>query len=346
MIYNNIHIKSKFYFNNGGKLDPDRFTIDGESILFVGNESGSMDVKFNRVAKIASKYNDIIRNLNKIITQSSGVPTSKNYNLAASMLLVIKTGIRIGNEDSAEGFFSDFKEKGKTHFARTYGLTTLRPNHVTVDKDVVKLDFTGKKHVENTFTLSKELSKVMIPIFQSGYNPVFGITDAELTKFIKEFTDSYLSSKDFRTFRANVYAYQKASELDKPTTKKEWKAAAKEVYEYTSKLLNNTPQVVKTSYIDPALLDYMWGSVDKVDLADKAKEQMKKNKKENKKELGGKFYFKKGGTTNRITFDVHGAAGENINSCRKLLKSGKSVFPGSLSVCKSQSKQHGKIKLK
>lgn len=292
-MYNNIHIKSKFYFQKGGKLDPDRFTIDGESVLFTGNQTGSMDVKFNKVAKIASRYDKITQDLNEIIKNNSGVPTSKDYNLAVATLVIIKTGIRIGNEDSAEGFYSDYKEEGKTVFAKTYGLTTLLPEHVKISNGKVQFNFTGKKHVKNTFTLSNELSKIVKPIIESGYNPVFNITEPELTRFIKNETSPYLSSKDFRTFRANVYAYQKASELPKPTTKKEWKESVKEVHEYVSQLLNNTPQVVKRNYVDQRLFDELWGT----------KEEVAESEKENKKEMGGKFYFQDETTpTKRTTY--------------------------------------------
>lgn len=326
MYYQGINIKSKFFFKKGGKLDPDRFNIDGEQILFVGNETGSMDVKFNRVAKIASRYDKIISEINQVIQANSGIPTNANYNLAAATMIILKTGIRIGNEDSAEGFYSDYKEEGKTVLAKTYGLTTLLPEHVKVENNQVKFDFTGKKHVRNVFTLSPELSKLVIPIINSNYNPVFNITESDLTSFIKKISSPYLSSKDFRTFRANVFAYQKASSLPQPTTKKEWKESVKIVHEHVSQLLNNTPAVVKTNYVDQRLYDTMWGTKEAVDEKAKAAEKAAKEaeKKENKKELGGKFKFSKGGYVHRKpeVINVYGAAGENIDFCRQI-KSGK-----------------------
>lgn len=287
MMYFNNH--RKFQFKYGGKIDPDRFTIDGKSVLFIGNETGSMDVKFNRVAKIASRYDKIVSKVKDIISTNKDVPTNKEYNLAVATLIILKTGIRIGNEDSAEGFMSDIKEKGKTVLAKTYGITTLLPEHVNISNGIAKFDFTGKKHVQNTFTLSKELSTLVLPIVTSNYATVFNITEPELTKFIKRISSPYLSSKDFRTFRANVFAYEKASQLPKPITKKDWKEQIKEVHEHVSKLLNNTPAVVKSSYVDQRLYDELWGT--KEDMEAKEKEA-KEKAKQNKKAFGGKFTFK------------------------------------------------------
>ena len=265
----------KFHFKTGGKIKepkiveyqpfeetPYKFKIDGIDILFFGNPAGSMDLKFNRVTRIAERYDKITAHLRKLIYQNSlQYPANKEYCLAVASLLIIETGIRIGNEDSAEGFISEYKEKGKKVLAKTYGLTTLLPEHIEIENGIVKFDFTGKKHVENKFTLSKELSGYVMHILNSNYNPVFNTNDGELTTFIKNETSPYLSSKDFRTFRANVFGYLSAVKLPKPTTKKERRESIKKVCEDVSAKLNNTPAVVKTSYLDPDLFAYFFPEI-------------------------------------------------------------------------------------
>lgn len=257
----------------GAHLTPEYYGIDGEKILFLGNPNGSLSIKFNRVAKIAANYGKFVNKLTQIIESNNKVPTNKEYNLAVATLAVISTGIRIGNESSSEGFLTTYKDKddGKLQFAKTYGLTTIKKEHVKVERGIVKLDFTGKKHVQNLFTFSPYLSELIIPIINSNHNPVFGISNGELTSFIKKNTHKKLSSKDFRTFRANVYAYKKLASISKPKDKKQWKAKAKEVYIHVSTLLNNTEGVVKTSYIDPELIPYVFGPKETINKDEKSK---------------------------------------------------------------------------
>lgn len=256
-------------FKYGGKLEESwikEYTIDGNKAKFFGNFKGNTSVKFNRIAMIASRYNEIVKDLDEIIkdeTDSTNnfkdIQTSQVYNLSVAFKLILQTGIRIGNESSAEGFMSSYKTKGKEVLAKTYGLTTLLPEHITFKGSIAYLDFTGKKHVENNFILSHKLSKLVRPIYDSNFDTVFNIDEYTLTKFIKDVTSPYFSSKDFRTFRANVYANEVAKRIDKPNTKKEYREAVREVAEYVSEKLNNTVGVVKSSYIDPLLFWYYFG---------------------------------------------------------------------------------------
>lgn len=277
-------------FKYGGKLEEEyinTYNIDGQEAKFFGNINGSSDVKFNRISMIASRYDEIVSDIDKVIAEEytrpltnleTGKPqTNQTYNLAVAFKLITQTGIRIGNEDSAEGFMTSYKTKGKEVLAHTYGLSTLLPKHVEFKNGIAHLDFTGKKHVENTFILTKELSNLIKPIYDSGFPTVFNIDEYTLTQFIKDATSPYFSSKDFRTFRANVYANKAALTVSKPRTKKEYGDAVNVVADYVSNKLNNTPGVVKKSYIDSLLFWYYFGQKD--DLPSKLPEEDKVEKK-------------------------------------------------------------------
>jgi DNA topoisomerase IB len=237
------------------------YLIDGESIVFFGNPD-NMENKFGRVAKIALNYDKYQQKLTDIISANLSFPVNKEYRLAVALKTILETGIRIGNEDSAEGFMTTYKVEGQEVLAKTYGLTTITDEHVKVVDGIVHFDFTGKKHVENVFHLSQELSKLIIPVINSGYNPLFGITESELTSFIKQNTSVNLSSKDFRTFRANVFGYLFAKDITPPQTKKERREAIKSVAEHVSEKLNNTVSVVKTSYLDKTLFEYFFPEIE------------------------------------------------------------------------------------
>lgn len=249
------------FYKKGGEIKEQIFDIDGQRIPFFGNIQSTTNNKFNRVAIIASRYSKIKQDMYNIIRQNPEFPTNTEFNCAVAVLLILKTGIRIGNEDSAEGYMTTPYEgsKMKPKFVKTYGLTTMLPEHVTVKNGIVHLNFLGKKHVENSFVLDPELSKLVIRIYKSGYRPVFNIDDYTLTKFIKLKTSPYLSSKDFRTFRANVYAYEAIKNIKLPTNKQEYKEAVNMVADYVSERLNNTREVVKKSYIDPRIFERFLG---------------------------------------------------------------------------------------
>lgn len=237
------------------------YDIKGEQIPFFGIENSSMNVKWNRIARIGKNYNSWFLEMENFIRENKSFPTTKNYNFAVAFLTIMETGIRVGNEDSAEGFYSEYKEEGKRVLAHTYGLTTLEPRHIEVVNGKVRLDFTGKKHVQNTFQLNQKLSDLTRPIIESGYDPVYNMEEGELTRFIKSKTSKHLSTKDFRTFRANVLAFQFSKKQSEPTTKKERREAISATLELVAEQLNNTKGVVKSSYVDPELLDFLFPEI-------------------------------------------------------------------------------------
>lgn len=258
-----------FIYKSGGDLDKiNTYPIDGNQVKFFGNPDGSTKVKFNKVAMIASRYVDILGDLQKIIDDDrSTFPVSERFRLAVAFLIIIKTGIRVGNEDSAEGYMTTPHANQKdqeSKFVQTYGISTMMRHHIYKQNGLVHFDFIGKKAVENKFILDHKLSNLVMQVYDSGFEPLFGIDESMLTSFIKKETSPYFSSKDFRTFRANVFGYNKAITLSKPKTKTQHNENVKKVTEFVSQKLNNTPGVVKSSYLDPRLFTYVFGDKSKL----------------------------------------------------------------------------------
>ena len=100
------------------------------------------------------------------------------------------------------------------------------------------------------------LHKYIKDLYNCGNEPVFGITDYTLTKFIKTYVGKQFTPKDFRTLRANILAYRSYNNIvdfNEPITKKEWKSCRTATAEEVSKELNNTTGVCLKSYIDANL---------------------------------------------------------------------------------------------
>lgn len=216
--------------------------------------------KHNRMVKLAVRFEELSEKFDGMITRGKYVTLQARLALACKMMMY--TGIRIGNEDSAEGYVTKPhpNSKKEPEFVQTYGLTTLRPEHVLLKGRKVYLNFIGKKQVENSFTLTGTLAKQVREVYNTVEQgeTLFEITEYELTKFIKQYVGRQFTPKDFRTMRANMYAWEKFSEIcerELPSTKSEFNKEVKEIATYVSEHLNNTPGVCKASYIDSMLWD-------------------------------------------------------------------------------------------
>lgn len=243
----------------------EKYKIGKETIAFYGKQKGSNTNKFNRVAKLAAMYNDLNKKLLGMVLRGENSCT-ETYRCAVALLLIMETGIRVGNEGSAEGYHTVPHPNAKNQeskFVKTYGLTTLLQEHVTFLKPKkMFFNFVGKKQVENTFEVPSNLVPYVYKIWlDCKKDPVFGITDYQLTKFIKRYVGKQFTPKDFRTLRANIYAHQTASTFFEmalrvcklPAKKKDFNESVKTVCEAVAQKLNNTSGVCKKSYIDDML---------------------------------------------------------------------------------------------
>lgn len=237
-----------------------KVNIFGKSYGFCRSAKASYDDKHNRMVKLAVKFEELSEKFDRMIEKGDYVTDMARCALACKMMMF--TGIRIGNESSAEGYVTKPhpNSKKEPEFVKTYGLTTLLPEHVLVKGRKVYLNFIGKKQVENSFVLTGELAKQVKEVLKTVEQgeTLFEITEYELTKFIKKYVGRRFTPKDFRTLRANMYAYEKFEEIcgrELPSTKREYNAEVKEIATYVSEHLNNTPGVCKASYIDSCLWD-------------------------------------------------------------------------------------------
>lgn len=229
-------------------------------VKMFGKVKGSNENKFNRSTKLAYMFDQLDTKFIGMIERGNG--TSHTARCALAVRLMMYTGIRVGNESSAEGYMTKPhpNSKAEPKFVKTYGLTTLRREFITFKRGRCYLNFLGKKQVDNSFELYGDLAQQIKVLYQSQLEePLFGITAYELTKFIRTSVGAQFSPKDFRTMRANIEAWHKVDELlqlEPISTKKELKLELKQIREHVAEMLNNTPAVCGRSYIDDMLFNY------------------------------------------------------------------------------------------
>lgn len=245
----------------------EKFKIERQYVTFYGKKNGSNKNKFNRVNKLASMYTELHKKFNNMAERGMN-SCSETYRCAVATLLLMETGIRVGNESSAEGYNTvphPHAKNQETKFVKTYGLTTLLREHIHEGRDgTMYFYFVGKKQVENTFIVPNNLRRYVSDIYNNcNEDPMFGVTDYQLTKFIKKYVGKQFTPKDFRTLRANIYAYNymknwflnSENSWSSPPLKKEINKLRNDVATLVSEDLNNTKGVCLKSYINADLFN-------------------------------------------------------------------------------------------
>lgn len=229
--------------------------VVGQSkIEFFGKPKGHFNDKFNRVAKLAQRHEQIIEKLDGFINVQG---MTQRCLCALMCKIMFVTGIRIGNEKSAEGYESKREGAG---FQQTYGLTTLKRQHISVRGQRITFSFLGKRSVEQTLQFKDKViaQKVKTLLMDDEDEFVFPISEYQLRKFIATYIGKGFKAKDLRTFYANVTAYNYFKrELAEyyVETKKDRNAEIKLMVEHVAGRLGNTPAISKRSYIDHRLLE-------------------------------------------------------------------------------------------
>ncbi|MBY0369509.1 hypothetical protein K2X33_02410 [bacterium] len=187
---------------------------------------------------------------------------TKRKALAALLLLMDATQIRVGNESSAKD--------GK------FGLTTLEKKHFKLDGDTIQFDFHGKHDVKNESErdLRPELTAALRDLRRLPGDRLFQYRDPQgrLRQLTADDFNSYLglvsgngfTAKNFRTWWATRMALEYLTYEPFPKTEKEKKAVWKEAVDGAAGFLNNNPSEAERSYIDPIVKEVYFNNPEAV----------------------------------------------------------------------------------
>jgi DNA topoisomerase-1 len=207
------------------------------------------ETKFHRLYEFGKLLPSIRLKLEEDLAKKE---LSEEKVLATVVSLMERTYIRVGNDDYEKLYGS-------------YGLTTLKDNHVKIEGDKVFFSFKGKKGIDQKITLkNKRLARMVkqcrdIPgkeLFQ--YYDVEGnrkpIDSGMVNRYIKDASGGDFTAKDFRTWAGTlniIRAFKSIGESESETDcKKKIVAALDEV----SKQLGNTRTVCKKYYVHPGII--------------------------------------------------------------------------------------------
>ena len=172
--------------------------------------------------------------------------------MATIISIMDRTYIRVGNEQYT-------KENG------SYGLTTMRSKHTTVDGATVTFDFIGKsgKHQVRRIT-DRTLARIVRQLDDLPGYEVFkyydddgalrDVSSADVNAYIKEVMGEEFSAKDFRTWAGTLIASAELALAERAASEREREKAVTACVRKVAKKLGNTPAIARASYIDPRII--------------------------------------------------------------------------------------------
>lgn len=206
-------------------------------------------MKYEKVLKSMKTFEKIKKRISKDMKNTIDL---KIKEIAMIVFLILNCGFRIGNEKYE-------KENN------SYGLTTLKFHHITLEKNHINIDFIGKKGVRNISICNNKIIYEYLSQKKKQNNAndnIFTYIDNDTTKTIKSNdVNQYLksidknvniTSKDLRTWNAN-YLFVKFLK-DKQIQKQ--KNPVKVSIENVANKLHNSYAICKKSYINPEIVEY------------------------------------------------------------------------------------------
>ena len=188
-----------------------------------------------------------------------GLPREKV--LATVVKLLETTLIRVGNEEYA-----------KTN--QSYGLTTIRNDHVAVRGSHVHFEFRGKSGVDHAIDLTdRRLAKVIQQCHDLPEQELFEYVDAtdgsrhrigssDVNAYLHQITGEHFTAKDFRTWAGTTLAAMALHEFEAFDSEAQAKKNVLRAIESVAAKLGNTRSVCRKCYVHPAVVDlYMEGTL-------------------------------------------------------------------------------------
>jgi DNA topoisomerase-1 len=209
--------------------------------------------KHERVLEISHQLPDV---RDAVLDALNSRGLNRDRVLACGVRLLDLGAFRVGSEQYAD-------DNG------TFGLATLRREHVEVRGERVFFHYTAKGGIERELELIDKPTALVVrellkrPADQGeellGYPLEDGswhdVTSGEINAYLKEISGAEITAKDFRTWTATVMMAATLAEEPPPRSRTARGKVVRQAYVKVSEQLGNTPAVCKASYVDPRVVD-------------------------------------------------------------------------------------------
>jgi DNA topoisomerase-1 len=207
--------------------------------------------KFERIETFAAQLPALRR---RVTADLAGADLSRERVLACSVRMLDRGLFRVGTEDYAA-------KNG------SFGLATLRKEHVRIGRDSAAFDFVAKAGIRQ---LRDVADPRILPVLRAlqrrrgGGDELLAwregsewrdVRSTDINTYLKEIAGQDFSAKDFRTWHATVLTAVALAGREPPTSATGARRAVTAAIKEVATQLGNTPAVCRASYIDPRVID-------------------------------------------------------------------------------------------
>ncbi|HEX8712494.1 MAG TPA: DNA topoisomerase IB [Terracidiphilus sp.] len=215
------------------------------------------ETKYERMLLFGAALRRIRRQVEEHL-KLPGLPREKV--LATVVRLMDSTLIRVGNGEYA-------KEN------KSYGLTTMRRKHVTVNGSHLIFRFRGKSGVPHEVGVEdRRLARIVrqcqeLPGYElfeylDGDGQARTIESADVNNYLRELSGGDFTAKDFRTWAGTVLTSMALREFEPFDSEAQAKKNVVQAIKDVARRLGNTPAVCRKCYLHPGVLEcYMAGAL-------------------------------------------------------------------------------------
>lgn len=215
------------------------------------------ETKYNRMVAFAESLPAIREQVDRDLSLP-GLPREKV--LATVIRLLETTLVRVGNEEYARANGS-------------YGLTTMRNDHVDITGSSIHFSFKGKSGKEHQIDVRdrrlagiikrlQELSGQHLFQYDDEHGQPQSIDSDDVNEYLRRISGQEFTAKDFRTWAGTVLAAQALQAFTAVDSAAEAKQNIVRAIEEVATRLGNTRTVCRKCYVHPEILDgYLDGSL-------------------------------------------------------------------------------------
>jgi DNA topoisomerase-1 len=213
--------------------------------------------KFDRMVTLS----DVLWKVRERVERDIALPGLQRKTVMATLVwLLERTLIRVGSHELAK--VND-----------SFGLTTLRRRHVSIDGATLRFAFRGKSGVEHAVAVTdRRIARIVQRCRELPGRELFQYVDArgrrqivyadDVNTYLREITRRDVTAKDFRTWTGTMLAAESLREAGAANTKREAEQNVLRAIDHTAERLGNTRAVCRKYYIHPALIEaYLEGEV-------------------------------------------------------------------------------------
>ena len=213
--------------------------------------------KFDKMVELS----DVLWQVRERVERDIARPGLQRDKVMATLVwLLERTLIRVGSHELA-------KENN------SFGLTTLRRRHVSIEGSTLCFEFRGKSGVAHAVCVTdRRIARIVQRCRELPGRELFQYVDErerrqivyadDVNAYLREITGRDVTAKDFRTWMGTMLAAAALREMGPAKTKRAAERNILSAIDRTAERLGNTRAVCRKYYIHPALIEaYLEGEV-------------------------------------------------------------------------------------